>query len=142
MLFLGGPLNGTWRAVEPAQRELRVIKPEPLSVFAVFDEFTSAMSFTTMLYRRGGLWSGTTRRTFASNNFEVWTVNGVTPPDHAVFDETWPDDIPPPLFPQLRARSTPSSLPISSDAHTVSFSTMTTEAETELAEWDRILHGR
>ncbi len=32
--------------------------------------------------------------------------------------------------------------PLSPDAHSVRFSEMTTEAEAELAEWDRILHGR
>ncbi len=32
--------------------------------------------------------------------------------------------------------------PMSPDAHSVRFSEMTAEAEAELAEWDRILHGR
>lgn len=146
MLFLGGPLDGTWRALPDGSPTFRVMKPPPpLPFIGPFDEMPVTMALPeTIDYSRAGRWAEGP----SAPMVEVWTVGGVMPPVRAVravLDQPWADSSlatrAPAPRPPLR-RQPLSETPVSVDAHTVSFSTMTAEAEAELAEWDAILHGR
>jgi len=135
-------MNGQWRAVQGSS--LSVIQHVIGRGWAGAENgLTAAMPCPRTEYRRGVLWAGSTRFRSAplDRTFEVWTVEGVEPPSEAVTWESWPAWTPPVVHPPA-SRRWASAVSMSADAHSVSFSTMTAEAEAELAEWDTILHGR
>lgn len=131
VLFLGGPLDGEWRVVEGFG--FVVVKPGSIGSFAIGPDPIDVMgpSFETIDYRPAGRWAE------PPHTFEVWTPNGVRPPNGAVLSRSWDGtggDAPPPPV----VSSPPVDLP-SPDAMRLDASRA--EADAELAEWRAFVEG-
>jgi hypothetical protein len=171
-LFLGGPWDGEWRDLSHDGLPIRLAQTVSVSLTDPATYAPTYVPLEYLEYRRAGLWATTHRTDFyrpeerqpsgafmrEHRTFEIWTVNGVMPPDEAVMSESWnparPTDderrscgpiwaahMARPSRPQTRPQVRPDYARTSVDAHSVSFSTMTAEAEAEMAEWDKILRG-